>query len=188
MDIRNWPMDRIMQLPDEAFGRRFSIVISGQVANFTIEYFLSDISLPDRCVLFESFLDSTIFATGFSSGVMQATISLSHNLVDNDPDFLLLENLLTGVNEIVTLFRIVRPPCHMGRLKLPVLAQGRKVAVRVINPSVAQIEFTLCLVFASIPREIPDWMVGSESKQLEEIIRLLRVGAKLPVENPDVSG
>jgi len=56
MDIRNWPMDRIMQLPDHCFGRRWPIAceragISGRF------YDISEVALPERTVIWSVVLD-----------------------------------------------------------------------------------------------------------------------------------
>ncbi|GAH58066.1 unnamed protein product, partial [marine sediment metagenome] len=51
MDIRNWPMDRIMQLPDECFGRRFLVSCSLAYADAGSTFDISEIALPEACVL-----------------------------------------------------------------------------------------------------------------------------------------
>jgi len=53
MDISNWSIDRIMQLPDWCFGRKWNLITSYNVAKDTTEQWLVKQSLPERIVLWE---------------------------------------------------------------------------------------------------------------------------------------
>ncbi len=53
MDIRNWPLDRIMQLPDHCFGRRWPITLLTPVVQTVTYYDISEMALPEKCVIWE---------------------------------------------------------------------------------------------------------------------------------------
>ena len=179
MDISNWPMEKIMQLPDSAFGTRFSIIMSASVIGPVTTVFTLSIALPDRCILHELSIGSTVQSSGLSSVLTDCSLSLGGSLPASVTEFDLLEPLLTGIEEKLFGSKIMRPPLHLTRLHLPVLAQGRKVVLRVhvIPPFVSQL--SVGLVFSSIPNEIPDFYAGFPEEKFDEMIRLLRIGVKI---------
>ncbi len=64
-------------------------------------------------------------------------------------------------------------------MRLPVLAQGRKLVAQVIFLVPQEVHFSISLVFSSIPREIPDYYAGFPEEKFDEMIRLLRIGVKI---------
>ena len=54
MDIRNWPMNRIMQLPDCCFSRRWPVGVSWLGEAVSVGYDISEAGLPERCVIWEA--------------------------------------------------------------------------------------------------------------------------------------
>ncbi len=53
MDIRNWPLSQIMQLPDAAFGRRWPVGLAYAFAGAGAEFDISEAALPERFVIWE---------------------------------------------------------------------------------------------------------------------------------------
>ena len=168
-----------MQLPADAFGTRFSVIMGARQAGPFVTFFLSNIALPDRCILHELFIGSTAMRGTFSSQQTDCSLSLGSRVPANLTEFSLLDPLLTGIEEGASGVKILRPPLHLTRLRLPVLAQGRKVVLRahVIPPFISEI--SVGLVFSAIPTEIPDFYMGSPLEQWDELIRLMRIGVKI---------
>ena len=156
MDIRNWPQDKLLELPDCCFGRRFPIIFSGLLGAGATGYFINELALPDRCILWEvnSFTAGISDDAGTHSTII--SLGLSDRLPTSDTEFALLENILPGLDEITNAIRAFRSPLHLSRLRLPVIAQGRRVALRTESDVGSATEFSVGLVFSSIPREIPD--------------------------------
>lgn len=176
MDIRDWPMDRIMQLPDEAFGTRFSVLFSGVVPSLSTRFFISSIGLPNKCVLWEIFVGAHPDSGSGANPVMTYGLGLGDQLVTDNVEMGRLENILTGIHESEFTISIFRQNLNLSRLRIPVIAQGRRVVLAARSRSVVQNDFVVGLVFSAIPNEIPDFYKGPPTEQLDEIIRLLKVG------------
>ncbi|GAH72945.1 unnamed protein product, partial [marine sediment metagenome] len=51
MDVRNWPADRIMQLPDHCFGRRWLVSVIGARSEIGPAFDISEAGLPEWTVI-----------------------------------------------------------------------------------------------------------------------------------------
>ncbi len=173
MDIRNWSMDQIMQLPDHCFGRRFSIIFGKDLGGGGVEFFTSELALPDRVVLWEVYFH--IVSDEGTTGFMLAAFSLglSSVPVTASAAFVPLEKILTGVDNIAFSIPIVNAPFHLTRLRLPVNSQGRRVVLYMDLNSSAHMRFSVGLVFSTIPNDVPDLYAGNITKKLDELIRLM---------------
>ena len=99
MDISNWPMDKIMQLPDSAFGTKFSVFMSGLAAAAATTFFISDFALPDRCVLWEVSISIREQANISSFHASNVSLKLGTQAITTNAQAAALEDLLTGMNE-----------------------------------------------------------------------------------------
>ena len=161
MDISKWPLNKIMQLPDHCFGRRFSIILGGRVDTGVTTFLLSELALPDVCVLHEISFHGSAEGLDRSIPSFQASIKLSDQVFVLAADVALLDDLLTGVDERMAGVAYVRSPLHLTRLRLPIFAQGRRVLARVHESLSVAGYFSLGLVFSSIPKEVPDCLVSA---------------------------
>ena len=158
MDIRDWPMDRIMALPDCCFGRRWPIGLGAEGDAVETVYNIAESALPDIFVLWEIAMVVTASFTAF----VQFEIRLGDQLPVVAADFEAMELLLPGVQNsagvrsaytlIGTINRAIRG------LRVPVKAQGRRLVVAysalVEGAWAAEIDF----VVSSVPKEVPDWL------------------------------
>lgn len=160
MDIRNWPLDRIMQLPDHCFGRRWPVIFTKQAAIQATSYFISELALPDTAVLWE--IHSTIIIGGeaTTSTYLPHNLKLGDQLPTADAQVAALDDLLPGLDERDAVGGILRDDIHLTRLRLPIAAQGRRVVLRLVNTEEVAIVFQLGLIFSSIPAEVPDWLLS----------------------------
>ncbi len=179
MDISKWPMERIMQLPVEAFGTRFAITFSKSIVGAEISHFFSELTLPNRCILHELSVGSATTSLNVAATSLEVGFALGQKAVTTAEQFNALEQLIPGFDELALTIKIVRPPMYLTRLKMPINAQGRHLVCRIRNGTIFTTQAIVGLVFSAVPREIPDWMVSSESDQLDEMIRLLRIGVKI---------
>ena len=187
MDIRDWPIDKIMQLPADAFGQRIVYLFSDQVVGAATKFLLSRLSLPDRAVLWGIDFAAYGSTNPGLTGIMGYTLSFAQRDITGVAEFISLPELVPGSQEIVSFVPTVRGPLAFRDLKMFIEPQGAKLALRAINVGAETARFTVSVVISSIPNEIPDFYGNPRSDQLDEMIRLMRIGANMPVENSDVA-
>ena len=161
MNISDWPLDKIMQLPDCAFGRRFLIAIDGQTLATDGGEFVSRTKLPDRAVLWELlFTTQHYFYTGKVGGTYWSiAFTPSPTLT------------ATSVKEAEPLF-----PCqgmwyadkyqftgltHLVNLRMPFEAQSRYLCTDIVSLCDFVEWFTLHTIWSSVPKEVPDWLCSA---------------------------
>ena len=155
MNISNWPNEKIMQLPDECFGRRWPIISSRTIAVATTVQWLIKASLPDRCILW------SVGICGFGINQWNGTIKIA--LGDNEPatdaEFDAFERIIPGdfqndLNEgAIYMSWTTLVPLMM---RMPLKPQGRRFAVQVYNPAAAQtMFFNIIFTISSIPTDVP---------------------------------
>ena len=158
MDIRDWPMDRIMALPDYCFGRRWTIGLGVEGTVVETIYNISDAALPDIFVLWEF---SAIVPAAFTA-LVQIEIRLGDQLPLVAADFEAMELLLPGVENSAGLrsaYTIIGTTDRAIRgLRIPVKAQGRRIVVAFNGLWAGDWAAEIDLVISSVPKEIPDWL------------------------------
>ncbi len=160
MHIGNWPLHKITQLPDWVFGARSTIIFSGITAGSSPNFFISDIALPDRCVIWHI---SALVATlgGVSVAVIpRLSLSLADILPTSDAEYVLLETVLPGVEERQSGIRVFRPELNLCRVRYFFSPQGRRFTVRESFGAGQASTWNLAILFSSIPSEVPDWLVS----------------------------
>jgi len=158
MDIRNWPMNKIMQLPDCCFGRRWPIVFTGWNTVALYALYISEIGLPDKCILWELWLSALGTEPGWVLEDMSLTLSLGDKLPATLLEFRALENMFPEADEIEDTERLLRPNFHLTNLRKPYHSQGRRVVLKATSTRMIGTVWSVGLVFSSIPTEVPDWL------------------------------
>jgi len=158
MDIRNWPMNRIMQLPDCCFGRRWLVACAAETAEAGDEYAIVGAGMPDRAVIWEI------------NVTMEFAITQVVGL-----EFAWAERLVTTAAEWSGLQKMF--PCQgqkdgadynfwassgssviTANLKLPSPALGKRPSVRLDDGSTSGKDVTVYFTISSLPTEVPDWL------------------------------
>lgn len=167
-----------MQLPEECFGRRFSMLFSDSLGAGASDFFISTLSLPNRAILWEVwfFAHDLLAPGGHGPGIM--FLKLGEKLPADMTELDAMDDLLTGSHEFIGGSGSIRPPFHLTKLRLPVPAQGRNVVGRFLVAGAAALNFSAGLVFSSIPNEVPDSFGNRAMDQNDEMMRLLRLGVK----------
>ena len=180
MDIRNWSMDRIMQLPDEVFGRRWFVGVSGTPGNFLLVFDISESALPDMAVIW----GLVVTASAESVINTQVVLRLGNKLPASAAEFDAMELLfpavmaLDGVRSSISIG--AGAALSIPNMRMPVAAQGRRLVVSMLTPVIPDVNVAVTLLVSGIPSNVPDFLVNSDGERSDEIIRLLRIGAKLP--------
>ena len=166
MNIQNWPIDKIMQLPDCVFGRRWEIIFAHNFIAPAVEYRISDLGLPDVCVLWEIHTWQQEITTGAAGIWAYSSLALGDQLPATAAEFLSLESLLSGCQEVVAGVEIIRGVMHLTKLRKPVEAQGRRVVVSMTSVQAGAFDIGIGLVFSSLPKEVPDWLISGPGSGL----------------------
>lgn len=160
MDIRDWPLDQIMQLPDSAFGRRWPIGIANAASTIFESFDISESPLPEWCVIWE-----VCFGPGVETAYpWRVELSLGDQLPANIAQFLVLEPLFPAVLGIANHRSVfvsgVGSGWSMTRLKVPVHAIGRRIVGAFLSMLTGPTDCTVIVTVSSIPREVPDCLIS----------------------------
>lgn len=160
MDIRNWPMDQVMQLPDSAFGRRWAIGVSCQKEEVGTCYDISEAGLPERCVIWQLY----IIATSTAFATYSFSLALGDVLPVNDAQFDANEYLFRDIGQHVLprreLITGVMCPAIDLRMRKLVETGGRRLIGRFVFTTEVLAYLHVFLVVSSVPKEVPDWLVS----------------------------
>ena len=161
MDISQWPLDKIMQLPDNFFGRRWPIITSRTIGPGSTDQWIIDTPLPERLILWNIFMNGTLiglgdtwakFALGDHDPLADVEFDAFERLFPGDYDYSVQEGAFyLGYRTVSTLF-----------LRKPVEVAGRRFAVQAQNGDGANgNQYTFAFVVSSIPKEIPDCLISA---------------------------
>lgn len=161
MDIRHWPLDRIMQLPDSCFGRRFIISCSLSYTGPDNLFDISELAFPEQCVIWQLVVITTAGYDPDNSYRM----ALGDMLPAGTTEFNALEPLIPGLGLQGAEPRHIRlgagSPLSFEQLRMPVHTMGRRLVVNFINVTSAQFGIIVGLVVSSIPMEISDCLLSA---------------------------
>ncbi|MBA7532988.1 hypothetical protein ES705_25223 [subsurface metagenome] len=166
MDIRNWPIDKIMQLPDCCFGRRWEIIIGHRFIAPAVEYRISDMALPDVCVLWELQIWHHELTAAAAVIQIYSSIALGDHLPATMAEVALMEQLMPGCLEVVAGVNVIRGTLHIVNIRKPIAAQGRRVVAAMTSVMAGLFDASIVLVFSSIPKEVPDWLISGQGRGL----------------------
>lgn len=164
MDISNWPLDKIMQLPDCCFGRRWPIIFTLVTTAPTNYFRISEITLPDVCVLWELFVHAVSENTYVILYNRAISLALGDHLPADDAQFTAMANMFPEANELDNDIRSIRGHLCLTNLRKPYKAQGQRVILRAVCPSTETCIFSVGLVFSSLPKEVPDWLISGPGR------------------------
>ncbi len=130
MDIRNWPLDGIMQLPDSCFGRRYIVSCCIEVAATLKGYDISEVAFPEVGVIWDVqwWPDSEFPVSG---GIR---LALGDQLPTTTAEMTRLDQLIQGLGawELGTRRIVIASGSAvvLHRIKLPVHFGGASVSFR----------------------------------------------------------
>ena len=158
MDVRNWPMDKIMRLPDHAFGSRWPVSVTRGLTGAGAGYASTETTLPENFVVWE-ILTCMRFVTATS---MEICLAIGNATPANEAAFLEMPRLLPqissqsgyrGAFDVIYLTNSL-----MTELKIPVVGTGRRIVGRFIRTVGNAVGAEVILTVSSLPVEVPDWM------------------------------
>ena len=166
MDISQWPAERILQLPDWVFGRKFPICANVILNSGTWAADISEIGFPDPCILWSL----TLGWYRHSANTIWARIALGDKLPANDAEVMTFQPLIHG-------FGLQGPEprkliSYMGssgwgfQLKDFVRTGGRHLVVSAAATAAQYCYLYVIAVVCSVPKEVPDWLISDQVKSL----------------------
>ncbi len=166
MDIRNWPMDRIMQLPDCCFGRRFIISCTSLALAGTARWDISEVAFPESAVIWEVLA----WGNGGYPDIHSIRLAIGDQLPTAVAMMDGLEPLFQGLGRQGISPRVIIGSIEgflaLRRLKMPLSAAGRRLVLEVQAAVEKDAEYTVCLTVSSMPKEVPDWLFSGQVRSL----------------------
>lgn len=166
MNIQNWGMGQIMQLPDYLFGRRFLITCEVRVGPATRAWDISEVALPEKCVIWEL----VIKGMGIIGMMTTVRIALGDQLPTAVAMFNALDPLFMGLGaqgaEPRDFLLLERAGVAFRRLRMPVAAQGRRLVIEAISPEILTAAVVVGIVVSGVPKEVPDWLGSANLRNL----------------------
>jgi len=161
MDIRDWPFDQIMQLPDHCFGSRFQVAVVCQGADGAAAWDISELALPEKCVIWEWHM----CVNAITTDIARARLALGDILPTTTA-------IMDGLEPVFRGFGVQGPEPRdiiiarwglpaMRVLKQPLLAAGRRFILEVTGEATKTP--IVCFVFSisSMPTEVPDCLLSA---------------------------
>lgn len=158
MDIRKWPLDKIMQLPDWCFGRRWIVSCTALAAGGAAAYDISEIAYPEVMVLWEF----NVYP-GFAPNVLdRIRICLGDRLPTTPAQVQELEPLIPGLGITGISPRGMVIPMRgfiiSEKVRQVIRTGGRRLILAVEARVTTDKVFVVSTVVSSLPTEVPDWI------------------------------
>ena len=158
MNIRNWPLDRIMQLPDSCFGRRFSVCAHVSTDDSTVAWDISEIAFPETFVLWEVAISQHYF--GFTEFFDSLRLALGDQLPTAAAMMNALEPLIPGFGAQgpEPRYFMALPDYFAFHMRNPISAKGRRLVLEATPLPEVNIDVQVVCEVSSMPTEVPDWL------------------------------
>ena len=158
MNISQWPMSRIMQLPDECFGQRWLIFLEYMSAGPFHHFLMSEVALPDRCVVWGFGYDFMNSAPTSSN----IRLALGDSLPNTAEEMDILDPLIQGLGFLGPEPRAIILHTFQSNMWWPmrklILPQGRRLVMEFDAPLIGDHRMRLAIEVSSVPTEVPDWL------------------------------
>lgn len=155
MNVRDWPLEKLMCLPDWCFGRRFGVFLQASAGAASHVFDISEIALPDVFVLWEFLLCDH----GTEKSSVFIRLALGDQLPTTAAQVDSLQPLLPGWGPQQADPRYFRLESsfvyHLVNLRVPIQAQGRRLVVHMLGPETGLVNIDIAIVVSSMPTEIP---------------------------------
>lgn len=166
MRIDNWPMDRIMRLPDWCFGRRWFVGAYQGGTLGVIHLNMTEEELPDKFVVWGAMFSC------MSPNCLQAlrcTIRLGSRVPVNVAEALSLDRVFKGMSSVTIVYEFHVPQngmVWMGAERVLIESAGRRVVIVTNGDGAIDYEATVSVLISALPKEVPDWLTsGSGANQ-----------------------
>lgn len=159
MDIRNWSLNEILQLPDHCFGPRWWVGDFMASATGAIEYKLGGEVLPHRFAVWG------VLVSARSPACLEAlrlSIRLAGSAASSIATAVQQHRLLDGITHHTHLYELTPNPNGMtwiGCSRQIVEPSGGRLSLIANGDQVIAYEMTVGVLISAVPTEIPDWLI-----------------------------
>jgi len=164
MDCRNWPRDKIMQLPDEAFGPRWWISTYVGLSDANPAYNVAEEQLPERCVVWSLLITLAQTAAAW----YQVGLRLAHEQRVSAAEWLTYEKLFLeflAPSYVYDLFFHAGNGLYLPNLRYPITNRPRHLCTRVVSDAGTGYGYgNIALLVSGFPTEVPDWLISNQGK------------------------
>lgn len=166
MDIRKWPMSRIMQLPDCAFGRRWPIGIKRTIPGNQTQYHIIRQDLPDKLLLWAFNVN---VKTATNTGGIVVGVRLASSAAATDEEFQRGERIFKAIEpESLNYDTRVGSGSALAwtNLKMIIETANQQISLRLQEQDNISTRVTVVFTVSTIPKEVPDWMCSGPASSL----------------------
>lgn len=159
MRIDNWPLDRIMRLPDWCFGRRWWVGAYMGSSTGVAYSAMCEEAFPDKFVVWSVMINSRQPTV---SQALRITFRLADNLAAFNANPGGYDRLLKGVSSPLIVFEFFcAPNCstYVHDLRHIVESSGRRLCIHSNGDQENAYEVTAAVLISAMPKEIPDWLI-----------------------------
>lgn len=158
MRINDWPMEKMMVLPDWCFGRQYAVCVTTRGGVGATVWDISELAFPDVGVIWQV----SIFATYWTFAVDYCRLALGDQLPATTADMDRLEPLIHGLGAQGAEPREINLYVGVGPwvlpLRQPVQFQGKRLIVEARATAGKYAWTHVIVVVSSMPKEVPDWL------------------------------
>ncbi len=159
MNISDWPLEKIMQLPDHCFGRRYAVSCTIDELGEANYFDISEISFPETFVLWEM----SFISAGALNTIIPIRLAMGDQIPADTAAMSLLEPFIPGLGVQGREPRVMQlsPTSGSGirMFRQPIHASGRRLILEVQGLSELQYLITVVAIISSIPKDIPDCLI-----------------------------
>ncbi|MBA7630391.1 hypothetical protein ES703_37913 [subsurface metagenome] len=158
MNIKHWPMNTIMELPEWCFGRQWPIGLSVTLKDENAVFDIAEAALPEQFVIWR-----LLFPT-VTKDIQSVDIGLAlgDTLPGNEAEFAALELLFTSFHSPVSgqghFEASVGSAGNVIEMRHPVKAAGRRLVGRFIRQEGVAVGAGAIVIVSSLPTKIPGWL------------------------------
>lgn len=160
MDISNWGIGQIMQLPDHLFGRRFVVCTRHAFVGIGSNFEISVMAFPERMVIWEIFAQCSPEAGNLTRWRM----CFGDEVPANDAAMSLLEPVLpgmvTGTVNPGSMTTHEETILALTRLRSYRETGGKRLVSGCYAGLNVDMDVNIYITVSGVPREVPDWMIS----------------------------
>lgn len=163
MDVSKWNFDKVMQLPDWCFGRRWPILSTNIVTPANKVQWIVAKGVPDKIVLWEL----RVFGSMGDITSSWFKVAIGSNRPASDAQFDSFEKLFPGdydKPQEENAIPVAKYQPMVISMRRPIDMSGKRFVIQIENNH-ASVGMRLCFVFviSSIPKEVPDWLFSGQA-------------------------
>ena len=164
MRIDSWPVNKIMQLPDWCFGRRWLVSCTVLAYADADDFDISEVALPDKGVIWQFVWEpiDVRFVPAY------CRLAISDYLPTSEAEFMRLEPLFNGYGEQGPGPRKITSYYYTGAvaidLRMLIEPQGSRLCMMGHSEGAFSAEARASIVVSSLPKEVPDWLLSGQGQ------------------------